>query len=89
MAGVRYPGERPRCQLLRRTASIYGEQGDPVQTYLAKDGATLAFRHEPMSLTELSLSEAMRKSVEQHLAEAQAGPSLSAPGETAYREMAR
>ena len=47
------------------------------------------FHHEPMSLTELSLSEAMRKSVEQHLAEAQAGPSLSAPGETAYREMAR
>ncbi|MEZ5705047.1 MAG: hypothetical protein R3E56_06875 [Burkholderiaceae bacterium] len=66
-----------------------GEQGYPVQTYIAKDGETLAFRHEPMSLTELSLSEAMRKSIEQHLADAQAGPPLSTPGETAYREMAR
>jgi hypothetical protein len=66
-----------------------GGQGYPVQTYIAKDGETLAFRHEPMSLTELSLSEAIRKSVEQHLADAQAGHQLSIPGETTSREMAR
>lgn len=46
-------------------------QGPPTHVYLSKDGHTLAFRHEPMSLSEMSVDEAARTPVGQSLGEAQ------------------
>lgn len=46
-------------------------QGPPTHAYLSKDGHTLAFRHEPMSLSEMSVDEAARTPVGQSLRGAQ------------------
>lgn len=77
------------CAAVVAHCARHSQQGFPVQTYLAKDGETLAFRHEPMSLTELRLSEAMQKSVEQHLADAHSSPTLSAHRDAVERASAR
>jgi hypothetical protein len=46
-------------------------QGSPTHAYLSKDGHTLAFRHEPMSLSEMSVDEAARTPVGQSFRDAQ------------------
>lgn len=59
--------------VLSHCARHQATSGLPAQAYLSQDGQTLAFRHEPMQLTELNIAEAAQRSVADHLQSARSG----------------
>ncbi len=67
----------------------HGDKGPPVGVHLSKDGHTLAFRHEPMSLSEMSVDGAAKTAVGHSLHEAQRVQQQLAPRELATEPMVR